>query len=244
MAALEALAAAANVQTDTSIVAQTDTMLVPRADIRPEERVAPSRIKWRSWLLHVDAYGIDDNMSAIRSGLLSETGSAPSPPVALVYIHKVASAAPTRMVDSLVVLYAGQGRRVSTVSRTWAGVKAKLQLAGRTGGRQARKPEPMSIQGLAHFLASQPEQDWSCTCLADDVGDDKARFQQYLELVSATSALAHPTSLSSAFPPNHAPLYQPYVPPFAGGRPLLAQGQRRVDRGLLRSFSPSLSLCW
>jgi hypothetical protein len=166
--------------------AQTDTMLEPYAGTRPGERVPPSRMKWRSWRLHVDADGTDDNMSAIRSGLLSENGSAPAPPLALVYFHKLASAAPTRMVDSLVVLYAGQGRRVSTVSRTWAGVKAKLQLGGRTGGGQTRKPEPMSIQGLAHFLASQPEQDWSCTCLADDVGDDKARFQQYLELVSGT----------------------------------------------------------
>ena len=118
MAALEALAAAADDRTDTMLVVQTDTSIVSHADIRPEERVAPSRVNWRSWRLQVDADGTDDNMSAIRSGLLSENGSAPAPPVALVYIHKVASAAPTRMVESLIVLYAGQGRRLSTVARS------------------------------------------------------------------------------------------------------------------------------
>ena len=118
MAALEVLTAAADDRTDTMLVAHTDTMLVPYTDTRPGERVAPSRVNWRSWRLQVDADGTDDNMSAIRSGLLSENGSAPAPPVALVYIHKVASAAPTRMVESLIVLYAGQGRRLSTVART------------------------------------------------------------------------------------------------------------------------------
>ena len=182
MAALEVLTAAADDRTDTMLVAHTDTMLVPYTDTRPGERVAPSRVNWRSWRLQVDADGTDDNMSAIRSGLLSENGSAPAPPVALVYIHKVASAAPTRMVESLIVLYAGQGRRLSTVARTWTNVKKKLQLAERTGGRHLRKPEPMSIHGLAQFLASQLEQSWSCTCLDDDIGDDKARFKQYRDV--------------------------------------------------------------
>ena len=40
----------------------------------------------------------------------------------------------------------------------------------------------MSIHGLAQFLASQLEQSWSCTCLDDDIGDDKARFKQYRDV--------------------------------------------------------------
>lgn len=145
----------------------------------------PSKRCWPVWHLHlnVDVVG---KFETIRTTLLGASGSTAATPVALVYINNKQRKTPAQLVDSIVVIYSGDGRRSNVMERTFTNLWQKLFPSRTSGGRLPTKPNPLSFQGLSDLLASLPADAWSCTSTLPHVGEDKESLKNYIQRVSAT----------------------------------------------------------
>lgn len=164
-------------------------LIVPSRD--QGQASAPSKVSWPVWQLNLRFGGkMLDIWNNIRTTLLNQSGSTGSRPLALVFIKdwRHERFVPSeRLVDTVVVIYGGAGRRQSAMERTFIGLLRKLQPERRSCRELVTpKPIPLSFQGLSDYLASLPVDNWSCESYLPDVGNDAECLKAYVQLVSAT----------------------------------------------------------